>query len=70
MKFLVSSYLFVNEKLNAKQLKSIKASGFSNIEIFCYREHFDWDDRAQYTGIQQTAKELGIEIYSLSCPLG
>ncbi len=41
----LSSHLFVEQKLSVSHLKSIFEAGFSRLEIFAMRPHFDYRDK-------------------------
>jgi sugar phosphate isomerase/epimerase len=68
MKLLTSTYMFWQERLSPVHLGLIKDSGFSALEIFCFRQHFDWQDGRQRSEIKQAANDLGLEIDSFHAP--
>jgi len=42
----LSTYLFVQRKLNAGIIESVARAGFDGIELFCEHSHFDYRSAA------------------------
>ncbi len=68
MKLAASTYMFWKEKLSFSKLSLIKEAGFSSIEVFCLKEHFDWQDLAGISELKRHTSDLGIEIHSFHAP--
>ena len=47
MQRILSTYLFVSEKLTAELLGQIAEAGFQALEIFAARSHFDYATKAE-----------------------
>src|SRR5712664_510281 len=68
MKRLLSTYLFVSRKLNRELLGQIAEAGFSGVEIFCSRAHFDYTSKAEAREIGSALADLGLTLTSLHAP--
>ena len=68
MKRLLSTYLFVSRKLNRDLLVQIAEAGFSGVEIFCSRAHFDYTSKAEAREIGSALADLGLTLTSLHAP--
>ena len=47
MQRLLSTYLFVSRKLTRDLLGQIADAGFTGVEIFCSRAHFDYTSKTE-----------------------
>ena len=68
MKRLLSTYLFVSRKLNRELLGQIADAGFSGVEIFCSRAHFDYTSKTEAREIGSALADLGLTLTSLHAP--
>src|ERR1700756_2348215 len=68
MKRLLSTYLFVSRKLNRELLGQIADAGFSGVEIFCSRAHFDYTSKAEAREIGSALADLRLTLTSLHAP--
>ncbi len=68
MKRLLSTYLFVSRKLNRELLGQIAEAGFSGVEIFCSRAHFDYTSKAEAREIGSALADLRLTLTSLHAP--
>jgi sugar phosphate isomerase/epimerase len=65
---LLSTYLFVSRKLNRELLGQIADAGFTGVEIFCSRAHFDYTSRTEARDIGSVLQTLGLTLTSLHAP--
>ena len=68
MERLLSTYLFVSRKLTRELLGQIADAGFTGVEIFCSRAHFDYTSRAEARDIGAMLDSLGLTLTSLHAP--
>ncbi len=68
MKRLLSTYLFVSRKLNRELLGQIAEAGFSGVEIFCSRAHFDYTSKTEAREIGSALADLRLTLTSLHAP--
>jgi sugar phosphate isomerase/epimerase len=69
MDYGLSTYFFVNERLNAHILEQIFAAGLRKIEIFAARQHLDYHDKNQVTDVAQWFRDHDLQLFSLHAPL-
>jgi len=65
---LLSTYLFVSRKLTRELLGQIADAGFTGVEIFCSRAHFDYTSKTEARDIGETLARLGLTLTSLHAP--
>ena len=68
MQRLLSTYLFVSRKLNRELLGQIADAGFTGVEIFCSRAHFDYSSKTEAREIGSALDGLGLALTSLHAP--
>src|SRR5207244_11379668 len=68
MQRLLSTYLFVSRKLTRELLGQIADAGFSGVEIFCSRAHFDYTSKADAREIAQILADLHLSMPSVQAP--
>ena len=68
MQRLLSTYLFVSRKLTRELLGQIAGAGFSGVEIFCSRAHFDYTSKKEARDIGASLADLGLTLASLHAP--
>lgn len=69
MQFALSTYQFVNERLNSHILDQIVSAGFAEIEIFAARPHLDYYDPRHLRDVAQWFNDHGATLASLHAPL-
>ncbi len=69
MQFGLSTHLFLGKKLNACILQEIEGSGFDLLEIFCARQHFDYQNADQVEEISSWISDHPLHIRSLHGPM-
>jgi sugar phosphate isomerase/epimerase len=65
---LLSTYLFVSRKLTRELLGQIAGAGFSGVEIFCSRAHFDYTSKAEAQAMAVILSDLRLTLTSLHAP--
>ena len=68
MERILSTYLFVSKKLTPGLLSQIADAGFTAVEIFASRGHFDYADKAKIRLIAQTLADRQLKLTSLHAP--
>ena len=68
MQRLLSTYLFVSRKLTRELLGQIADAGFTGVEIFCSRAHFDYTSKTEAQDIGAALANLGLTLSSLHAP--
>src|SRR5437868_2108162 len=68
MQRLLSTYLFVSRKLTRELLGQIAGAGFSGVEIFCSRAHFDYTSKQEAREIAQVLADLRLTLTSVHAP--
>jgi sugar phosphate isomerase/epimerase len=68
MQKILSTYLFVSRKLNADLLAQINAHGFSALEVFCSRAHFDYDSKQEIQALKSALEANRMTLSSLHAP--
>jgi sugar phosphate isomerase/epimerase len=65
---LLSTYLFVSRKLTRELMGQIASAGFSGVEIFCSRGHFDYTSKTEAREIGSMLADLKLTLTSLHAP--
>jgi sugar phosphate isomerase/epimerase len=65
---LLSTYPFVSRKLTREVLGQIANAGFTGIEIFCSRAHFDYTSRNDAREMAGTLADLRLTLISMHAP--
>ena len=68
MRRLLSTYPFVNRKVNSDLLGQIAAAGFEGIELFCSRSHFDYSSPAEIQSMASALEANKLSLVSLHGP--
>lgn len=69
MRFALSTHLFHNERLEAAHLEAIAAQGFTSVEVFATRSHFDYHDRGRVHEVRGWLERHGLTAGSLHGPI-
>ena len=67
--FGLSTHLFHHERLEARHLETMAAHGFTLVELFATRTHFDYHDRGRVTAMRGWLSASGIEAISMHAPI-
>jgi sugar phosphate isomerase/epimerase len=65
---LLSTYLFVSRKLTRELLGQIADAGFTGVEIFCSRGHFDYTSKTEARDVGAMLDSLALTLTSLHAP--
>jgi len=68
MQKALSTYLFVSRKLTPELLAQISENGFSAIEVFCSRAHFDYGSRQDVRALASALEANRMTLNSLHAP--
>lgn len=68
MQRLLSTYLFISRKLTRDLLAQIAQAGFSGVEIFCSRAHFDYTSKAEAQAMAGILADLRLILTSVHAP--
>jgi sugar phosphate isomerase/epimerase len=69
MDHVLSTHLFVNHRLTTVWLERIWNSGIPAVEIFCARQHLDYHDQAQISGLGHWFRDSELKLHSLHSPM-
>jgi sugar phosphate isomerase/epimerase len=68
MQKVLSTYLFVSHKLTPELLAQISGSGFSALEVFCSRAHFDYGSKQEIQALASALEANRMTLSSLHAP--
>jgi sugar phosphate isomerase/epimerase len=66
---ILSSHLFVNQRLTSLWLERVRDAGFNHIEIFCARQHLDYTNRTQVKELSHWFNASELKVWSLHAPM-
>ncbi|HEY6989570.1 MAG TPA: sugar phosphate isomerase/epimerase family protein [Bryobacteraceae bacterium] len=69
MQHVLSTHLFVNQRLTTAGLDRVRAAGFMGVEIFCARQHLDYYDKAQINELGHWFRDSELVMHSLHAPM-
>jgi len=69
MQHILSTHLFVNQRLTTAGLDRVRAAGFVGVEIFCARQHLDYYDKAQINELGHWFRDSELVMHSLHAPM-
>jgi sugar phosphate isomerase/epimerase len=69
MQHVLSTHLFVGQRLTTAGLERIRNAGFDGVEIYCARQHVDYHDSAQIAELGHWFRDSPLKMYSLHSPL-
>jgi sugar phosphate isomerase/epimerase len=69
MQHVLSTHLFVNQRLTAAGLERVRGAGFWGVEIFCARQHLDYYDKAQINELGHWFRDSELVMHSLHSPM-
>ena len=67
--FGVSTHLYHAQRLNRDHLLEIAAHGFSTVELFATRTHFDYHNPSAIGDLQGWLAEAGLELHAIHAPV-
>ena len=68
MQRILSTYLFVRRKLGPPIIEAAAQSGFSAIELFCAREHFDYQSLSDGRALGAWLDAHGLALHAVHAP--
>jgi sugar phosphate isomerase/epimerase len=68
MQKILSTYLFVSRKLTHELLAQISEHGFSRLEVFCSRAHFDYGSKQEIQALKSALEANRMTLSSLHAP--
>jgi sugar phosphate isomerase/epimerase len=68
MQKILSTYLFVSRKLTHELLAQISEHGFSELEVFCSRAHFDYGSKQEIQTLKSSLEANRMTLSSLHAP--
>jgi sugar phosphate isomerase/epimerase len=68
MQKILSTYLFVSRKLTSELLAQISEHGFSGLEVFCSRAHFDYGSKQDIQTLKSALEANRMTLSSLHAP--
>src|SRR5688572_27419825 len=69
MKHVLSTHLFVNHRLNTVWLDRIWNTGVPAVEIFCAKQHLDWQNKSQVAELAAWFRDSELHLHSLHSPM-
>src|SRR5712692_5697904 len=69
MQRALSTHLLVNHRLTSVWLDRIWDAGIPLVEIFCARQHLDYQDRAQIAELGHWFRDAALKLHSLHSPM-
>ena len=69
MNHVLSTHLFVNNRLTSALLGRIQQAGIPAVEIFCARQHLDYRDKAQIAELGHWFRDSDLKLHSLHSPM-
>src|SRR5215467_9441174 len=68
MQRVLSTYLFISRKLTGELLGQIRSGGFSAVEVFCSRAHFDYASKQEIQAVASALDANLLKLDSLHAP--
>lgn len=68
MQRILSTYLFVSKRLSRELLAQVRGAGFTGVEIFGTRSHFDYPTKEEVRGIALALADNQLQLNSLHAP--
>lgn len=69
MQTMISSHLSVGHRLTTSWLGKAERAGFSAVEIFCARQHFDYRDKVMVSDLSHWFRDSELKLHSLHSPM-
>src|SRR5580698_10499084 len=69
MNHVLSTHLFVNQRLTVAMLSRIQTAGIPAVEIFCARQHLDYRNKAQVAELGHWFRDSDLKLHSLHSPM-
>jgi sugar phosphate isomerase/epimerase len=69
MRHALSTHPLVNHRLTVAMLDKIMRSGIPAVEIFCARQHLDWNNRSQIAELSHWFRESALTVHAVHAPM-
>ena len=69
MNHVLSTHLFIQHRLTTVLLEKIQRAGIPAVELFCARQHLDYQNRAQITELGHWFRDSDLKLHSLHSPM-
>ena len=69
MRFGISTHLYHDQRLSREHLTEIAAHGFTAVEVFATRSHFDYHDPSAITRLAGWLTETGLALHGIHAPI-
>ncbi len=69
MRHVLSTHLFVQQRLTVALLDRILKRGFREIELFCARQHLDYLNQGQIEELKYWFRDSQMQVHSMHAPL-
>jgi sugar phosphate isomerase/epimerase len=69
VKKIVSTHIFVNQRLHTAMLEHLLGAGADGVEIFCARQHFNYTDRGEIEALAGWFKQNPMALHSMHSPM-
>jgi sugar phosphate isomerase/epimerase len=69
MNHVLSTHLFVNQRLTVALLSRIQQAGIPAVEIFCARQHLDYRNKAQVAELGHWFRDSDLKLHALHSPM-
>lgn len=69
MQKLLSTHLFAGQRLTTAGLERVRNAGFDGVEIFCARQHVDYQDSAQIAELGHWFRDSPLKLHSVHSPM-
>jgi sugar phosphate isomerase/epimerase len=66
---VLSTHLFVNHRLTVATLSKIQAAGIPAVEIFCARQHLDYQNKSQIAELGHWFRDSELKLHSIHLPM-
>ena len=69
MQHVLSTHVFVNQRLNTVWLDRIWQAGIPAVEFFCAKQHIDYHNRAQIAELGHWFRDAELKLFSVHSPM-
>src|SRR5579884_2352034 len=69
MQHVLSTHVFANHRLTTWWLERVRECGVPAVEIFCARQHFDYQNRAQIAELAAWFADAELKLHSIHAPM-
>jgi sugar phosphate isomerase/epimerase len=66
---VLSTHLFVNHRLTVATLSKIQSAGIAAVEIFCARQHLDYQNKSQIDELAHWFRDSELKLHSIHLPM-